>query len=151
MSSVFGSSKISLAHLLKFIAISIAIPFAVSTIEIEGEGGISGALGNRFTMSYSLSSLVIFWPTSPPPYFSRLGFITIPLMFWLQTVLRNWNMNFLTYFVFIERNLKSRTRVVHHPFCAFPVHHHRANSGPNPLLRCQNVLNKFRTSFPHEN
>ena len=66
MSSVFGSSKISLAHLLKFIAISIAIPFAVSTIEIEGEGGISGALGNRFTMSYSLSSLVIFWTTSPP-------------------------------------------------------------------------------------
>ena len=35
---IFGSSKTSRADLLKFIAMSNAISFAVSTIEIEGEG-----------------------------------------------------------------------------------------------------------------
>ena len=41
---------------------------SVSTREIEGKGNFR-TLANRFTLSYSLSSLVIFW-TTPTPHIS---------------------------------------------------------------------------------
>ena len=78
MSSVFGSSKISLAHLLKFIAISIAIPFAVSTIEIEGEGGFQdhwGIVSHCPNLFHHLSS---FEPP-PPPLLLSPGVYNQPL------------------------------------------------------------------------